>query len=55
MDADEEGKITFRKFKKYFTSVPEDDLKQRVSSVGTGSNLSKARFEKALDEMLLAT
>ena len=55
MDADDEGKINYRKFKKYFTSVPEDDLKQRVSSYGGQSNLSIRQFEKHLDEMLLQT
>ena len=34
MNADVDGKITYRKFKKYFTSVPEDDLKRRVSTMG---------------------
>ena len=54
MEADDDGKINYRKFKKYFTSVPEDDLKQRVSSVGCNSNFSLKQFEKHLDEMLLA-
>jgi len=40
MEADEDGKINYRKFKKYFTAVPEDDLKQRVSSIGCQSQLS---------------
>ena len=55
MHADENGKIRYRDFKEYFTAVPEDDLKQRVSSVGCQSNMSMKQFEKQLDEMLLNT
>ena len=46
LHADENGKIRYRDFKQYFTAVPEDDLKQRVSSVGHHSNVSMAKFEK---------
>ena len=54
MGADEDGKIVFTKFKNYFTSVPEDDLKHRVSSVGGTSNVSLKNFEKQLDDMLMS-
>ena len=46
LHADEDGKIRYRDFKQYFTAVPEDDLKQRVSSVGCVSNVSMKQFEK---------
>ena len=52
MGADEHGKINYRKFKKYFTAVPEDDLKHRVSSLGHQSNFSMQNFEMQLDSML---
>ena len=45
MNADQDGRITYRKFKKYFTAVPEDDLKHRVSSMGAASNMSMKKFE----------
>jgi len=32
--------------------VPEDDLKQRVSSIGCASNMSMKNFEAQLDDML---
>ena len=54
MGADEDGKIVFTNFKNYFTSVPEDDLKHRVSSVGGTSNVSLKNFEKQLDDMLMS-
>lgn len=54
MNSDRDGKITYLKFKNYFTAVPEDDLKSRVSSIGGMSfNSSMKRFENQLDEMLL--
>ena len=53
MNADNDGKIVYKKFKLYFTAVPEDDLKHRVSSRGTQSMNSMQNFEKHLDEMLL--
>ena len=37
LGADQDGKITYRKFKNYFTAVPEEDLKRRVSSIGGAS------------------
>jgi len=55
LGSDQDGKINYRNFKRYFTSVPEDDLKQRVSSVGRISNASMKNFEKELNEMLLMT
>lgn len=55
LNADSNGKINYRNFKKYFTEVPEDDLKERVSSVGQPSNVSMKNFEKELNEMLLMT
>ena len=54
MNADEDSKINYRKFKNYFTAVPEEDLKHRVSSMGS-SNLSLKKFERHLDEMLLGS
>jgi hypothetical protein len=55
LGANPDGKINYRNFKKYFTSVPEDDLRERVSSVGQPSNMSMKNFEKELNEMLLLT
>lgn len=46
MGADIDGKIVYTKFKHYFTSVPEDDLKHRVSSSGGVSNMSLKNFER---------
>ena len=54
MNADQDSKINYRKFKNYFTAVPEEDLKHRVSSMGS-SNLSLKKFERHLDEMLLGS
>ena len=54
MGADTFGKINYRNFKKYFTQVPEDDLKHRVSSIGQTSNLSMKNFEAQLDDMLFS-
>ena len=45
MGADQDGKIKYSNFKNYFTAVPEDDLKHRVSSVGGYSNVSLKNFE----------
>ena len=46
MNADENGNIVFLKFKNYFTAVPEDDLRQRVSSIGSRSVGSMQVFER---------
>lgn len=46
MGADQHGKINYKNFKRYFTSVPEEDLKQRVNSQGGMSSLSMKNFEK---------
>ena len=53
MNADKDGKIIYKKFKNYFTAVPEDDLKDRVSSNGARSMNSMQKFENQLDAMLL--
>ena len=52
MGADEHGKINYRNFKHYFTAVPEDDLRDRVNSVGSQNTMKK--FEQQLDDMLLS-
>ena len=54
MGSDQFGKINYRNFKKYFTQVPEDDLKRRVSSLGATSNMSMKAFENELNEMLMS-
>ena len=55
MNADKDGKIIYKKFKNYFTAVPEDDLKDRVSSNGARSMNSMQKFENQLDAMLLGS
>lgn len=54
MGADEHGKINYKNFKHYFTSVPEDDLKNRVNSYGQNSTNTMKNFERQLDDMLLS-
>ena len=53
MNADIDGKIVYKKFKNYFTAIPEDDLRDRVSSVGSKSLNSMQKFENRLDDWLL--
>ena len=55
LGADQDGKIIYKQFKDYFIAVPEDDLRNRVSSIGSSAGNSLKKFEKQLDEMLLAS